>query len=119
MPFTTCLLGAHISWRSGTAWPSADILLLQREPEINDIWLTLLIQKDISWFNVPMHNPFFMCVMNRLSYRCYKFSNFCRGELAMLQFIRKVSTFDVLGNHITWAFRRHPHIMDGDNTGMV
>ena len=42
MPFATGLLRTHVGGRPGVAWPLANVLLPQGQPEVGHEWLAVL-----------------------------------------------------------------------------
>lgn len=57
------LFGAHVPWRTGDCRTLAKILFLQREPEIDHVWLARPVQQDVRRFDVAMNKTPKMGVM--------------------------------------------------------
>src|ERR1700685_1063060 len=63
VPFTASLLGAHVAGSSGILWPFSDILLPQRQTEIDDRRCAVPADQDVAgldcgrWSSAPTTTP--------------------------------------------------------------
>ena len=90
MPFATGLFGTHVGGRPGVAWPLAEVLLPQGQPEIRHERLAARVEQDVAGLDVPMDQPLLVGVVQRLGHRRHQFRRFCHGRPVRLDPLARV-----------------------------
>ena len=119
MPFATGLFGTHVSGRPGVAWPLADILLPQGQPEVGHEWLAALVEQDVPRFDVPMDQPLLVSVVQRLGHRRHQFDRFVDRKPGLLEPRGEVGAVDVLRDDETGELLGAADIEDRDDVRMI
>ena len=73
MALTACLLGRHVGRRPGIFSPRPNLLLFQRQAEVDQVGSAVLAQQDVARFHVTVDQPLFVGVMQSLSNRANQF----------------------------------------------
>ena len=119
MPFATGLLGTHVGGRPGVAWPLADVLLPQGQPEIGHERLAAPVEQDVARLDVPMHQPLLVGVVQRLGHRRHQFDRFVDRKPGLLEPRGEVGAVDVLRDDEAGAVLGAADIVDGHDVRVV
>src|SRR5213593_3701606 len=68
MPLTAGLFGTHVSGCSGEFRSLAKVIILERQAEVSDKRMAGCINNDVRRFDVPMHQPLAVRVVQRLGH---------------------------------------------------
>ena len=119
MPFATGLFGTHVGGRPGVAWPLADVLFPQGQPEIGHERLAALVEQDVARLDVPMHQPLLVGVVQRLGHRRHQFDRFVERQPGLLEPRGEVGAFDVLRDDETGELLGAADIVDRHDVGVI
>jgi serine/threonine protein kinase len=55
MPLAPCLFRTHVGGSTGISQAGIDVILLERQPKVDQVRVAVVIEQDVSWFDVSMH----------------------------------------------------------------
>ena len=115
----TGLLGTHVGGRSGVAWPLADVLLPQGQPEIRHERLAAAVEQDVAGLDVPMDQSLAVGVVQRLGHRRHQFRRFRHGGPVRLDALGQGAAVDVLRDDEAGAVLGAAHVVDGNDVRVI
>ncbi len=119
MPLASGLFGTHVGRRPGVNWSLADVLFSERQPEIDDIGLTVVADQDIARLHVPMDESLLVGVMQGVGYGRRQFRGFPVLRPLLFQPLREVGPIDKFRDNVAGVILRVADIMHRDDAGMV
>ena len=119
MPFATSLFGTHVGGRPSVAWPFADVLFPQGQPEIGHERLAALVEQNVAGLDVSMHQPLLVSVMKCLGHRRHQFDRFVDGKPGLLEPGAEISAVDVLRDDVARTILGAADIEDGNDVRVI
>ena len=92
------LLGAHVGRRASEPATLAEVLVLERQPEVGDARLARGIDQDVGGLDVPVDQPSGVGVMQGLGDRRDQFRRLPEGRSSLSDPGRQIAALDELGD---------------------
>lgn len=113
------LFGTHVHRRASQASVFAEVLLTQNQSEVGHIGLADDVEQNVGGFDVAMHQPLAMGVMQRLGDLRHQVSGLCKGEARAVHLLGQVAAVDELGHDVTQAVVGAADVVNGHDAGMI
>jgi hypothetical protein len=113
------LLRAHVRRRPGESAALAEILLPEREAEIDHIGLACGVKEDIGRFDVAVDEMVTVGVVQRLGHRGHQRHRLGYQGPPLLQPDGKVLPLNELGDNVAEPVVSAAYVVDGDDVGVI